>query len=496
MTPDLIPATAPVENLTALLSGSPVVARMYRDLKRALPMMAQVDRYLEGDHPLAFASDKFQTAFGDVFKEFADNYCPKVISAVTDRLKIEGVTVADKGAQKAVDEWLKANRLDRLSDDVHESALSYGDGYVVLAQTAAGDWRLYAQNSDEVRVLYDPEDRTRIHCAIKVWRQLDGSHRLNLYQRESTIRFVTEPRPETVTAALSGDVCTPLPANLSEFRPYAGDEAGPVVPHAAPGCPVFHFPHQPRRDGHGRSRLTDIIPVQDALNKTVCDALVGAEFHALPQRYAAGIEMEIDEATGKPKAPFIADTLRLWVTGNGEARFGQFNAADLSQLREQAEGFRIEIARLGDIPLHFLTLGEGSFPSGEALKTAEKPLMAVVSDLQVLWGDAWEDAVMLWFLLSAGVTVAAEAKWANTSSRNEKEAAEAEQVRVDTGAAKVELGVSRKQALREAGYTDEQIEQFDAEREAEARDAQERQAAAVRQGAGLPPGGAGEDDDV
>jgi len=79
-----------------------------------------------------------------------------------------------------------------------------------------------------------------------------------------------------------------------------------------------------------------VIPLQDALNKTNADRLVAAEFMALPQRYMIGIEPTIDPDTGRPVPMFVPGADRVWQTANPDAKFGQFDAAELSQLREEA----------------------------------------------------------------------------------------------------------------------------------------------------------------
>jgi hypothetical protein len=494
MTPDPIePGGLDPLALTQALHDSVLLAELYNDLRAALPGYDKVDRYMKGKHDLAFATEKFQNAFGQLFREFANNYCPQVVSIPCDRLQLECVDVGDEDLQKEVDAWLDEQNAPHLAGKVHNAGFRYGNGYLILAQTADGEYRLYDQNPANLRVLYDPEEPTQIHLAIKLWRQLDKRWRLNVYQRGSTLRFLSTQAPPA-GAHTASSAQAELPAGLRAFAAYDGDDIGPVLTHRVPVCPVFHYANEAGWDGIGDTELTDVYPLQDALNKSICDLLVGAEYHALPQRYATGIEIDYDD-DGKPKAPFLSDTQRLWYSGKEGVDFGQFNAADLSQLIEVGESFRKEIARVARIPLHFLTIGQTTFPSGEALKTAEAPLMAKVKDRQIAWGAVWVRVVKLWLLLSGrmaeGDKRAVKAKWVDTSPRSEKEEAEAEQTQVDTIVTKVkELGVSRQQGQRELGYSDRKIEEMAEEREQEALDASEQLATAFDQGAGLSPAGA------
>lgn len=503
MPQDYIPANTPVENLKAALIKSLSIAELYAGLRLSLTGIKKVDDYIEGRHNLAFATEKFENAFGALFAAFANNYCPTVVSVPADRMQIEKIEIEGDGGelQKKLDAWLKKVRIDRISNQAHDAAFRYGNGFVVLAETSKpGDWRLYQQRSDEMRVLYDPEEPSRVILAIKVWRQLDNTFRLNVYQQESTLRFVARTkeaetaRKETLTE-IGGVVKLaeiPMPGTLVDFEPYTGDALGPIVKHLVPGCPVFHFANEPGRDGHGNTELLNVFPLQDALNKSVCDLLVGSEFHAMPQRFATGIEVEFDDQ-GKPRAPFLSDTSKLWYTGNKEAGFGAFPAAQLEGQIKTGEMFRREIARVARIPLHYLAFDGGSFPSGEALKTAEAPLVAKIEDRQVLWGDVWEDLVRLWLLLTGqgGEDTPLCCDWADTSARNEKEHAETEQIKVETVASKVDLGLPKKEALKELEYSEEQIKGFEAQRTLEAQEAARNLVTAIGQGAGLGPGGTG-----
>src|SRR6185369_5275301 len=55
---------------------------------------AKNERYYRGDHDLAFATEKFENAFGSLFREFAMNLCPAICDAVKDKLRITNFGVA------------------------------------------------------------------------------------------------------------------------------------------------------------------------------------------------------------------------------------------------------------------------------------------------------------------------------------------------------------------------------------------------------------------
>src|SRR5205085_5557231 len=103
-----------------------------------------------------------------------------------------------------------------------------------------------------------------------------------------------------------------LPARVNNERderagsPRSGESVtADVIPNPFGVVPVFHFANNADLGQPGRSELEAAIPVQDGLNKSVLDMLVAMEFSAYRQRWAAGIEIEYDEA-GKAIAPFKA----------------------------------------------------------------------------------------------------------------------------------------------------------------------------------------------
>jgi hypothetical protein len=56
---------------------------MNKDIEEALQRLrcasgkyAKTERYYRGDHDLAFAREKFENAFGTLFRAFAMNLCP------------------------------------------------------------------------------------------------------------------------------------------------------------------------------------------------------------------------------------------------------------------------------------------------------------------------------------------------------------------------------------------------------------------------------------
>ena len=141
----------------------------------------------------------------------------------------------------------------------------------------------------------------------------------------------------------------------------------------------------------------------------------------------------------------------MWISTSDNTRFGDFDAADMRQFLETAEGWEVRIARTARVPLHYLQM-TGTPPSGEALKTAEAPFVAKIRDRQRAFGAVWEDALEF-AVRMAGAEVDLTTVWESAETRSERDYWELAQ-------AKRDRGVSDQAILREYGYTDEEIAGF------------------------------------
>lgn len=443
--------------------------------------------YYDGNHRLAFATEKFRNAFGHLFRELADNLCPTVVDAVADRMVIQGfrtnkakieiqevqtpepstpppppgpqpdgtvipppqpkmraVTI-DPLAKQAWDLW-EQMEMDTVANQVHTEMLKAGDAFAIVWVDAAYNVRVYPQEARCMAVMYDPDDDRKIVKAAKFWQdETTLKLRINLYYADSIEKYVSrEPVRAQVMYGL-GDSANLKPDNFLLYDSPVRNPWGVV--------PVFHFVNK-AQSRKGSSELDDVIPLQDALNKSLCDMLVGMEFQAYRQRWATGIEVEVDEQTGKPvNPPFNVGADRMMTSPNESAKFGDFSQADLNQFIMVQDSFRHEIARVSGTPLHYFFMTNRDFPSGEALKSAEVRFTKKVRDRINTAEDVWEN-IMTLALKMEGTSVPddldLDPTWAIETSRSDSEI-------MDVLLKKKALGVSITQLLREAGYDEDDI---------------------------------------
>lgn len=458
-------------------------------------LIAHYRAYYRGKHRLAFATPKFRQAFGDVFREFADNLCPVPIEALDERLRFRAFTVRDDDGEdsplaQAANLLWRRNRMATRAPSVHRGAFVTGDGFVAVGPTRSGIAQLVPQAAENVRLRYTDGDASApdqlgvVDLAAKRWRETVGHDpdtgkptrrcRLTVYRAGSIDRW--EAAEDSAGAA---------PRSPRAWKPLDGDPE--QLEQRVPGdrVPIFHLPNAADDVGdYGTSELRDVIPLQDALNKTIADLLVGGEFHALPQRWATGVLEELGPDGEKIEERARDLYRRMFTVGDPNAKLGQFEAADLRQLLEVAEAFRIELARIAGLPLWYVVPSmTGQPPSGEALKVGEKRHVAKAERRATDFGAAWADAVAYAMSLTRGMqrppAGALEATWENPATPDAKGAAE-------TAIVKQQAGVSRRRAMQEEfGYTDRELDTNDLERDLEEQAAAQAEARAISQGRGL-----------
>jgi hypothetical protein len=407
--------------------------------------------YYEGYHDLSFATEKWRNAFGGLFHQFADNLCPAIVDAAADRMQLTGFEVPqnpDLGKQ-LWDFW-KRLRMDRKAGNIHEHMFKVGDAYaIVWPDPVTGQVTISPNPAHQIYVQYSDDGET-IEWATKLWQIDTKQYRLNLYMPDRIEKYIT-------TSAIQGGI----PRNSNAFRRNVLATEPWPVPNPYGRVPVFHFANNAEMGVWGESELHNIIPLQNALNKSMADMLVAMEFVALPQRYATGLELEEDEVTGQPKIPFRAAIDRIWAVGDPEVRFGQFEQADLERFTKVQNDLRLEMARISRTPQHYLGMGSGAqsafvasmYPSGESLKTAEAPFSAKITDRQISTGDVWEDLIIFAAQISdieVPENVEVNTIWIPATPKSNVE-------ELDNAKKKMDLGIPVEVIWAELGYTPQEV---------------------------------------
>ena len=458
-------------------TATAIYKRQLEELNRRVEHYTKYRNYMRGDHQLVFASDRYDTAFGKMVKGLVDNRCPAIISAISDKLQLEKLECDDDMLQVDIDGWSHQHHFPQTVNNGTDKALTYGNAHVILSMLPNGDVKPHLQIPGSV-IVWRNDETDEIEGAIKRWQSSDKIWRLTIWEDNRITRLTSKNDSDYAP---------------TEWDAYTLDDIQYITMNRPP---VFEFINEPDDYGHGQSLLRDVIPMQNALNKGWSDLLVSMEFAAFRQRWATGVDMVIDPVTGKATAPFEAGVERLWTFGNTDARVGSFEATDLNQYDLAINKFLSAMASCARVPMHAFA-PSGNWPSGEAMRKAEEPLIARVKDRQKDWGDVVEAIVeyaMQWmgkvrgkasnitsyltykdaWMANAvngkprdneGITI--EAEWVEYDNRDALAEANEDKIQTETLLNKRELGISKQQALRELDYTEEDISTMDKENAAE-----------------------------
>ena len=431
---------------------------------------------------------QYLTANGAEGVEFADNYLGLVVESLTDRLHVTGfgvpgeapVVVADGKeapgplAQYAADTWA-ANRGDALQLAVHDAAVALGDAYVIVEwDQAAGRPALHFNDPRLIRMYYSHENALRPEFATKTWTMAmpDGgkSVRMNVYHHDRIERWVRN-------GVIVG----------GQWRPFTGADGLPaVIPWTLDGTPdgeplglaVIHFANNRRGNRpYGQSEMLPAIPLQRAINKALIDGLRIADAQGWPQRWATGVTTATDDLSAEPGS--------VWEVESDLAKLGQLDATSPEGAIEWLNKLQEDIAAVTRTPQHLFRI-TGAFPSGEAIKTAEAPLVKKAGKRQTLFGNAWEDGQLLAARLGVANGVLTEvppatgyeALWDDPETRP----AELDHI----ASINAKEGISRLQRWREYGYTDEEIERMQEELSVQADELADALDVALNQNGGRP----------
>ena len=415
-------------------------------------------RYYAGEHDLNFATEKFASTFGNLFREFALNLCPAIVDAVKDKLKIEDFSVqsasfssfksetdeAVRDESRALNKIWNDNRMSIRAGEVHKEALKNGDAYVIVWPASDGRVQIVPQSAENCTVHYDEDEPGRVRWAAKHWRDADGRTRLNLFFPDRIEKYVSKSENDFLPDYRA---FVNFGSGISDFGPDSSDairNPRSAIPNAFGLVPVFHFANNADIGTFGRSELDDAMSIQDGLNKSVLDMLVAMEVCSFRQRWVAGIEIQTGE-DGKEIPPFKLGMENIFYANDPNTRFGEFGASDLEQFLKVKDGFRIDMASVTGTPLYYLMPQVRGFPSGESLRKAETRFLAKVRDRQEQFGAVWAEAMSFALRLAGHPQVSLDTRWEDASPANERDVLENLRLKRD-------LGVPPEQILREAGY--------------------------------------------
>lgn len=427
--------------------NEPTLKRCIAALTGKHARIARRVAYYDGTAMLPVISERLREVYHHLNVVGAENWAAVVVDSMIDRITLRGLAGPDAASTAALAEAWSATNLALESTDAHEAALVGGEAYLIAWRDGDGPLECYTNDPRTCHVFYDTVQPNVPVLACKWWddpHHEDGAARfLKVYTTEEIATYRAAWR--------SSDAERP---DASRFQMVDAPEPNPFGV-----IPVFHL--RPRR--RAISELDVCMPIQDGINILLANMLVTAEFNAAPLKYIISNATGIEDLVSAPN--------RVWtlpagggLDGVGGTQVGQFGAADLGNYLSAVEQYINALSSITRTPKHYFQLGQTA-PSGEALRVMDGPLVKKCRDRMDRFTPTYQ-ALGAFLCQLMGHTVSPaqiQVQWAHPEVEQPLQQAHEMSALAQALAAKRQAGMSRKQGLRELGYSDDQIAAMDAE---------------------------------
>lgn len=374
-----------------------------QDWKSRINDSAMYGDYYDGEHYYRFASPKFLRRYRWVLQQSRENLCPAVVDSIASKLVIQSWEGGSEDDPAVAQMSALADEvgLDSIIDQVHTEAPKCGDAYVLVWPDGDNILRPWVKLASESACLPDPRRPGKLIWYAQIWVAEDGAGRVNVYFDNRLERYVTasKVRQSDLAETLATEIVS-WPDKADGFLPFDGDEEPDTISHDFGRVPAVWFPFRARQAGrHGHSILTDVVPLQDALNKSLADVIVNSEAYAMPLRALMNWKpkKKLDPNTGKAvETKLEFDPTRqalLGIEGNGPLT--QLPEADVTKLIALHDAFANKIARVIGLPAFYVSQITGEPPSGASLRVLSTRLTATSRKDQRVLGPRWSDVADL-----------------------------------------------------------------------------------------------------
>jgi hypothetical protein len=424
--------------------------RLVGKLTRSLPALKKNDDYLEGEQPLRFVAPALREQLGNRIADVVLDIPSYITDVYENRLDIEGFRFAGQDSSDD-DLWSiwQHNDGDMLAQQAHRESLGLARAYAIVGQGDDGIPLITAESPFEA--IHEDDARTHeVKYGLKRWIDEDKTKWIDLFHPNGRVTWFSNRK----SGGWKQDSVENNEFGLCRLVPLIND---PRM------LGRERFARRGRYDQRlGRSVFHGIIPLADALNKIATDMMVSAEFHAMPRRWATGLNEDdfVDEATGKQLETFELVAGRMWGVSDKDVKFGQFAEADLSNFHNTAKLLMQVAGQLVALPPNYLAFSGDNPASADALKAAETQLVKRAERKQSTLGTRWERVQRL-VLLTQGKADSENARQIETLWRDaatptlaQKADAISKLVTTKDGSGRSIIGV--EQAREDLGYTSEQ----------------------------------------
>ncbi len=448
-----------------------------RDLDRALSVISDrtpdyiaAKEYWEGDRE-EFADSKAAEAVIRQSKATPLSFAHIPVDVVADKVELASISSPSAAARRIIETWMDANDLDDESSDWIRKACMFGDYYVVTDPTGLDeDGAFTVEDIDSVGmsplstvVVYDKKTQRRAEFGAHFWDAGSKDRavtRAVLYYDDCSVKLVADGKNADKGERFELDY-DPSKDEEAEDA-YLEHEGGRMlIAHLAIGGKPYGVPIHKKAWGP-----------QDAITKISANNLVNVDALGLPSRWAlidpaAEVDDDIDDDFGTDGPATTADKKdgrRDATTGRrvrtipgaiqflrGVSRTGTYEGAETTGFLANLDWYVRAMAVACGIALHEFDM-KGDQPSGESRRRAEGRQNRIAARVKRQAGAFFREiADTVLALVGVAEEVAVTFNPSETSTDKDG---------LELVALKAKSGVPLRQALLEAGYTDEQVAQW------------------------------------
>ncbi|WP_286199266.1 phage portal protein [Mycobacterium sp. ELW1] len=453
---------------------------MQQRLSAGLHRRSENRSYWDGKQPLAYLAPEARAALGNRFGALSVNYARVAITALTERLRLNGFDGAP------VWDELLALDYDTLADTLHREALLQGEAFCLVWADDHGNPTITIESGDSVAVKRDDVTRQIVagikQVSVKTTPATQGHTDAWIYQADTVEHW----RSNAPGGGGEFELIETVPNGLGVVPIVAFTNAD-LLPSAWRDTPYLEY--------SGESEIQPLKCLIDGLAKTVADLAVAQEYTARPRRWATGIELTEEPVTDEDGNPVIGEDgepvtqtvnpipegNRAMLAEDPQARFGQLDGANLEGFRTAVDIWVQSLMTVGAIPSHMCGITTANPSTSEAMQASEAGLTARSESKAKMFSRSHELVARLVYAVSHGVdpnAVAVRALWGPFDVRSEAAAADAA---VKLFSSRL---LSREATLARLGFSQEQIERELASIKRDVADARDINLAHVLSGAG------------
>ena len=396
------------------------------------------------------------------------NFAHIPVNSLFDKVELASITSPDAGAAELLAQIFDENDLEDEADDWHRKTGYFGDYYAIVdvvevdGAGVASSIKIVGSSPLSTVVMYSSSDSRDARYAVKRWKA-GKSWKANVYYDDLTLSLVT-------LAGQDG-------RKVNQYSPLLDDPTDPEsyrTVNLADGLPVFHF----RVDGkpYGRPVHRNAFGPQDSITKINATHLSAMDFQGYPQRYAlqdpnmsvgdddidddfgtdgpdglmpgSSVGLDSQTTTTRDESKLKSAPGSAWIL-SGVKEVGQFDPASEAPFINSMT-FQIRaMATSTGTPIFEFDL-DGNQPSGEARRRASGGINKHARKVKRTLGTTWTN-IADYVLAVAGRAAEVSINWLPTETETDKEG-------LELVSAKISAGVPVRNALLEAGYSNEQVD--------------------------------------